>query len=122
MSQAYRCLPYAYKLSRPGIRKPGWSTREGRPYHDVMTSEDELFGEIRQRVSTAVAEALGQAESIGDLDAAYRQLSWLADTFASATTASGRRRAEVAREMKETEGLSFAQLGQRLGVSRARAA
>jgi len=87
-----------------------------------MASDDELFGEMRKIVSSAIADALAQAEGITDRDAAYRQLSWLADTFAAATTASGRGRAEVARQMKEAEGLSFAQLGQRLGVSRARAA
>jgi 8-oxo-dGTP pyrophosphatase MutT (NUDIX family) len=88
----------------------------------VMASDDELFGELRTRLSRLISDALDQAGTITDRDAAYRQLSWLADTFAAATTASGRARAEVARQMKEAEGLSFAQLGQRLGVSRARAA
>jgi hypothetical protein len=87
-----------------------------------MASDDELFGDLRTRLSRLIGDALDQAGTITDRDAAYRQLSRLADTFAAATTASGRARAEVARQMKEAEGLSFAQLGQRLGVSRARAA
>src|SRR5450631_2192575 len=111
------CKDAHSQLRRPGLLNPA-----GRPYDDVMASDDELFGEMRKIVSSAIVGALAQAEGITDRDAAYRQLSWLADTFAAATTASGRGRAEVARQMKEAEGLSFAQLGQRLGVSRARAA
>jgi 8-oxo-dGTP diphosphatase len=75
-----------------------------------------------QQLSGAIRDALAEVQAITDNDEAYRAASRLVDTLGAATTASGRLRAEAARRMKDAENLSFAQLGQRLGVSRARAA
>jgi 8-oxo-dGTP pyrophosphatase MutT (NUDIX family) len=86
-----------------------------------MSSADEQLSESRDRVSRAVSEAIGEAESLKGEDA-YQQASWLVDVLGAATTASGRVRARAAREMKDAEGLSLAQLGARLGLSRSRAA
>jgi 8-oxo-dGTP diphosphatase len=75
-----------------------------------------------ERLSGAISDALAEAKDVADLDAAYRQASWLVDTLGAATTAAGRLRAETARRIRDSEGLSMAQLGERLGVSRQRAA
>src|SRR5271166_1131800 len=87
-----------------------------------MSSGDDQFGEIQDRVRRAIADALAAAEGAPDDDAAYQRTSWLVDVLGSATTASGRMRAQAARRMKDAAGLSIAQLGERLGVSKARAA
>lgn len=83
---------------------------------------DEEFSKIRERVTHAIADALAAAETASDDDVTYQRASWLVDIFAAATTASGRLRAQVARRMKDADSLSIAQLGERLGVSKARAA
>jgi 8-oxo-dGTP diphosphatase len=85
-------------------------------------SSGDGYSETRDRMKLAISEALAEAEAITDADAAYQQASWLVDTLAAATTASGRLRARVARQIKDEAGLSIAQLGERLGVSKARAA
>lgn len=87
-----------------------------------MSSRDESFTETREGLSQALRDALSEAEAISDNETAYRQASWLVDILSAATTASGRLRAAAARRMKDEEGLSLAQLGERLGVSKARAA
>ncbi|HEY1616639.1 MAG TPA: hypothetical protein VGG25_03435 [Streptosporangiaceae bacterium] len=38
----------------------------------------ELFDDLRARLSRLIGDALDQAETVTDRDAAYRQLSWLA--------------------------------------------
>jgi len=91
-------------------------------YDWQMISDEDSFGETREHLSRAVSDALAEVEALPDSETAYRQASWLVDVLSAATTASGRLRAEAARRMKEAEGLSLAQLGERLGVSKARAA
>jgi len=86
-----------------------------------MADTDDFDERFRQ-LTGAIRDVLARAASIADNDRAYRAASQLVDALGTATTASGRLRAEAARRMKEAENLSFAQLGQRLGVSRARAA
>ena len=85
-------------------------------------SGDGDFSQTRERLTRAISDALAEAEALTDNDAAYRQASWLVDALGAATTASGRLRARAARRMKDAGGLSLAQLGARLGVSRSRAA
>jgi 8-oxo-dGTP pyrophosphatase MutT (NUDIX family) len=87
----------------------------------VGNSDD--FSETRERVTRVIGDALAEVESAaaGD-DDVYQQASWLVDTLGAATTASGRLRARAARRMKDADGLSLAQLGARLGLSRSRAA
>jgi 8-oxo-dGTP pyrophosphatase MutT (NUDIX family) len=86
-----------------------------------MSSSDEQLSETRGQVSRVISDALAEAESLAG-EAAYRQASWLVDALGAATTASGRLRARAAREMKDADGLSLAQLGARLGLSRSRTA
>lgn len=87
-----------------------------------MSSPDDPFSATRQQLSRSLRDALDEAEAITDSQAAYRQASWLVDVLSAATTASGRLRAAAARRIKDEDGLSLAQLGERLGVSKARAA
>lgn len=69
-----------------------------------------------------MADAIAQVEAIEDNRAAYEQATWLADELADAATAVGRLRSRIARRWRDSEGLSFGQLAERLGVSRSRAA
>jgi 8-oxo-dGTP diphosphatase len=87
-----------------------------------VSSQDEAFSATREQLSRALRDALDEAEAITDSQTAYRQASWLVDVLSAATTASGRLRVAAARRIKDEDGLSLAQLGERLGVSKARAA
>jgi 8-oxo-dGTP pyrophosphatase MutT (NUDIX family) len=87
-----------------------------------MSSQDESSSTTRDELSRALRDALDEAEAITDSETAYRQASWLVDVLSAATTASGRLRAAAARRIKDEGGLSLSQLGERLGVSKARAA
>jgi 8-oxo-dGTP diphosphatase len=98
----------------PG-RRPG-------AYDERVSSQDESFSTTRGELSRVLREALGEAEGITDGETAYRQASWLVDVLSAATTASGRLRAAAAQRIKDEDGLSLSQLGERLGVSKARAA
>ncbi len=91
-------------------------------YDGQMSSRDEQFSPTREGLSHALRDALDEAGAVADSETAYRQASWLVDVLSAATTASGRLRAAAARRMKDEGGLSLAQLGERLGVSKARAA
>ncbi len=84
-------------------------------------SRDESFAGTRAGLSRVLREALAEAEAVDDSETAYRQASWLVDVLTAASTASAQLRAAAARRMKDEEGLSIAQLGERLGVSKARA-
>lgn len=94
----------------------------GAAAYDEPMSSDEQFGEVQDRLRRVIAEALAAAEEPADDNAAYQRASWLVDVLGAATTASGRVRAHAARRMKDAGGLSIAQLGEQLGVSKARAA
>jgi 8-oxo-dGTP pyrophosphatase MutT (NUDIX family) len=85
-------------------------------------SRDESFSATREGLSRALRDALDEAEAVADSETGYRQASWLVDVLSAATTASGRLRAAAARRIRDEGGLSLAQLGERLGVSKARAA
>jgi 8-oxo-dGTP diphosphatase len=87
-----------------------------------VSSQDEPFSATREQLSRALRDALDEAKAVTDSQTAYRQASWLVDVLSAATTASGRLRAAAARRIKDEDGLSLAQLGERLGVSKARAA
>src|SRR5258708_2953856 len=87
-----------------------------------MSTGDEEFSEVQDRMSRVIADALAAAGDPPDNDAAYLRASWLVDLLRAATTATGRLRAQAARRMKDASGMSIAQLGERLGVSKARAA
>jgi 8-oxo-dGTP diphosphatase len=52
----------------------------------------------------------------------YRAASWLVDHLADAISAAGKLRAQAVVALRDEENLSLAQLGERLGLSKARAA
>jgi 8-oxo-dGTP diphosphatase len=87
-----------------------------------MSAREEPFAATRENLARAVRDALVEAEGIADNDTAYRQASWLVDVLSAAMTAGGRLRAKAARRIKDENNLSLSQLGERLGVSKARAA
>jgi ADP-ribose pyrophosphatase YjhB (NUDIX family) len=80
------------------------------------------FKATRDDVSRVLRAALEEAEAIADSDSAYQQASWLVDQLSASMTASGRLRAEAARRIRDENHLSLSQLGERIGVSKARAA
>ena len=78
--------------------------------------------EIRQQLSDAITAALAQLEQIASSEERYQGASWLVDKLAEGVTAAGRLRARAAVALRDEENLSLAQLGERLGLSKARAA
>lgn len=87
-----------------------------------MSAKDEPFAATREAVSRAVRDALDEAGAVADNDTAYRQASWLVDTLGAGMNAAGRLRVDAARRIKDEHHLSLSQLGERIGVSKARAA
>jgi 8-oxo-dGTP diphosphatase len=83
-------------------------------------SSDEDLQQTRDRLARAIADAVTQAESVADNSTAYRQADWLADELARGVSATGKLRARIARRWRDAEGLSVAQLAQRIGLSRGR--
>jgi len=84
-----------------------------------MISDDDLQ-ETRERLTRAIADAVNEAESVPDNATAYQQADWLADELARGVSATSKLRSRIARRWRDAEGLSLAQLGQRLGLSRGR--
>ena len=76
----------------------------------------------RKRLSGAIAAALADLERLTGTEERYRTASWLVDQFADAISAAGKLRAQAAVALRDEENLSLAQLGERLGLSKARAA
>ena len=83
-----------------------------------MSKEDQT----RQRLSNAIAAALGYLEALPTAEDRYRVASWLVDHLAEGISAAGKLRAQAAVDLRDEENLSLAQLGERLGLSKARAA
>src|ERR1700733_5736708 len=81
---------------------------------------DEDLQQTRDRLARAIADAVTQAESVADNPAAYRQADWLVAGLARGGSATRNRRARIARRGRDAEGLSVAQLAQRIGLSRGR--
>ena len=78
--------------------------------------------EIRRQLSDAIAAALADLEQSKSAEERYQGASWLVDRFAEAVTAAGKLRARAAVALRDEENLSLSQLGERLGLSKARAA
>jgi len=78
--------------------------------------------QTRQRLSNAIAAALGYLEALPTAEDRYRVASWLVDHLAEGISAAGKLRAQAAVDLRDEENLSLAQLGERLGLSKARAA
>lgn len=95
------------------------AARMATPYDWPMASDDDLR-RTRERVSRAISDAVAEAEAVEDNGAAYRQADWLADELARGVSATSRLRARIARRWRDAEGLSLAELAQRVGLSRGR--
>jgi hypothetical protein len=84
------------------------------------------YEKTRARLSKAIADAIseiGQAvDGPGpDDEAAYRHASWLTEAFREATITTGQLRAALVLRVQQAGDLSLARLGERLGISKARA-
>ncbi len=88
---------------------------------DSGTGSSEPFSETRDRVTQVIADALAEVESAPGDEAAFAQASWLVETLRQATIKTGAVRLKLAVRIQESGRLSLAQLGQRIGVSKARA-
>jgi hypothetical protein len=98
-----------------------WSTLAEMPDADP-------YARTRTRLSKAIDDAIREldhavhgARSGDDDEAAYRHASWLTETFREATITTGQLRAALVLRVHQTAGLSLARLGQKLGISKARA-
>jgi 8-oxo-dGTP diphosphatase len=78
--------------------------------------------EIRQRLSDAIATALADLDETASPEERYQRASWLVDRLADGMTAAGKLRGRAAVALRDAENLSLSQLGERLGLSKARAA
>jgi 8-oxo-dGTP diphosphatase len=78
--------------------------------------------EVRQELTNALSAALDDLKQVANPEERYRRASWLVDQLADAITAAGKLRGRAAVGLRDEENLSLAQLGERLGLSKARAA
>jgi 8-oxo-dGTP pyrophosphatase MutT (NUDIX family) len=78
--------------------------------------------EVRRQLTDAISSALADVERVASPEERYRSASWLVDELADGITAAGRFRGRAAVALRDEENLSLAQLGERLGLSKARAA
>ncbi len=85
-----------------------------------MSDGDDDFSETRARLTEVIAKALAEAEAADD-EAAYRQAGWLTETFQAASNGAAAVRARIVVRVQDAGGLSLAKLGEKLGVSKARA-
>jgi hypothetical protein len=101
-----------------------WLSRSGLRLA-VMPVTDS-YEKTRARVTRAIADALGEIDEAvdgngpGD-EAAYRQASWLTEAFREATITAGQMRAALVVRVQQSGDLSLARLGEKLGISKARA-
>lgn len=81
-----------------------------------------MFALTRARITQLIEEALAEVEAADDDEAGFRQASWLVETLRGAATTTAQLRLSVATRIQESGQLSLAQLGKKIGVSKARAA
>jgi hypothetical protein len=74
------------------------------------------------RHAAAVADEFARLEKAADDEDAYRILSRLVETLQAAVAAAGAQRVAMVRRIQDAGHLSLAQLGDKIGVSKARAA
>ena len=84
------------------------------------------YAKTRTRLTKAIADAVREldnaVEGRGPSDeAAYRHASWLTETFREATITTGQMRAALVLRVQKASELSLARLGEKLGISKARA-
>jgi 8-oxo-dGTP diphosphatase len=77
---------------------------------------------IRRQLTDAISAALADLERVASPEERYQGASWLVDQLADGITAAGKLRGRAAVALRDEENLSLAQLGERLGLSKARAA
>jgi 8-oxo-dGTP pyrophosphatase MutT (NUDIX family) len=77
---------------------------------------------VRQQLTNAISAALADLERVASPEERYQGASWLVDQLADGITAAGKLRGRAAVALRDEENLSLAQLGERLGLSKARAA
>ena len=77
---------------------------------------------VRQQLIDAISAALADLERVAGPEERYQGASWLVDQLADGITAAGKLRGRAAVALRDEENLSLAQLGERLGLSKARAA
>ena len=80
------------------------------------------LNKIRQRLTDSIAAALADLEDVASPEERYQRASWLVDALADGMTAAGKLRGRAAVALRDEEKLSLSQLGERLGLSKARAA
>jgi len=88
------------------------------PYDEEVSRGDAS----RKRLSTAIAAALDDLEQLSGAEERYRAVSWLVDHLGDAISAAGKLPAQAVVALRHQENRSLAQLGERLGLSKARAA
>jgi hypothetical protein len=79
-------------------------------------------GDTSERLTDAIAAALADLERLLGAEERYQATTWLVDQLADAMAAASKLRAQALIELRDEENLSLAQLGKRLGLSKARAA
>jgi hypothetical protein len=88
--------------------------------------EADPYATTRTRLSKAIADAVGELDDAihghgASDEAAYRHASWLTETFREATITTGQMRAALVLRVQKAGELSLARLGEKLGISKARA-
>lgn len=78
-------------------------------------------GDTSERLRDAIAAALADLERLLGAEERYQATTWPVDQLADAMAAAGRLRAQPVIELRDEENLSLAQLGERPGLSKARA-
>jgi DNA-binding transcriptional regulator YiaG len=76
----------------------------------------------RKRLSDAIAAVVADLERLPGAEERYRAASWLVDLLGEAISSVGKLRAQAVVALRDEENLSLAQLGERLGLSKARTA
>lgn len=87
-----------------------------------MAISDEEFSRRFSELSQAVANAMASIEHTANDETAYRRASKVVEMLQEATASAASLRVSIVRRIQETGRLSLAQLGERIGVSKARAA
>jgi len=98
----------------------GWSTL-------ALMPDTDPYVRTRARLSKAISDAISeidqaaQSHSGSTDEVAYQQASWLTETFREATITAGQVRAALVLRVQQGGDLSLARLGEKLGISKARA-
>jgi hypothetical protein len=87
-----------------------------------VDSSDDAFALTRARITQVIDDALAELETAADDEAAYRQASWIVETLRQATNTTAIARNGITARIQKSGQLSLAQLGVKIGVSKARAA